>query len=357
MARGKKRTLEEEVAELNRRASESQEKLMMTKLQKALKVRPSMIIPCWEKVLALGYVEDDPVAEERGSVPVSKQKQARIQRASSMKSEPAQPGSEIGDPLNMNWSLMSHMTIPFLQSDLLPCLEPSVLSAANLRCHEKSIGKPELMEIVEFLTGLADWQLKGPHRSKSAFLKFLQERYGSRGRRGGLLVLPPVWEQQGLYCIDAVSDVECTVRNQYSGHCVAVALTPQHAGFEKALYVDNNYSEARSALRVRGQPQIHELSLMSVFAGCDFITPEKMRVKSGMPSPCYGVADGAAVADGMAGAKVEGPALNGEVAKRDLDEELHACMLKLEVAETMCEQQRKLVDESALDVPPPPADA
>eukprot|EP00971_Amphidinium_carterae_P293132 5819918-Amphidinium_carterae.1 len=66
---------------------------------------------------------------------------------------------------------MPQMTIPFLQTHVLPTLEPSVLSAPNERSHERSHekGKSELMELVEFLTGLADWQLAGVHRAKSGF--------------------------------------------------------------------------------------------------------------------------------------------------------------------------------------------
>eukprot|EP00971_Amphidinium_carterae_P310931 6179054-Amphidinium_carterae.1 len=302
MARGKKRTLEEEVADLNRRASESQEKLMMTKLQKALKLRPSMILPCWEKVLALGYVEDDAVGAESSGVPVSKQKQAKLQRGASMKGESVGQCADIPDPMNKNWTLLSHVTIPFIQTHLLPSLEPSALSAPNLRCHEKHIGKAELLQIVEFLTGLADWELSGPHRSKSVFIKFLQERYAIRGRRGGLLVLPVAWEKQGLYVIDAVSDEEVKVRSQYTDSSVCIKLSTHHVGHSDQLYVDSNFSEARAALRVRCKPQIPEVSLQSFFGSSEFITPEKQKVKTGMASPSMagsvGLSDGALARDG-----------------------------------------------------------
>eukprot|EP00971_Amphidinium_carterae_P161027 3193026-Amphidinium_carterae.2 len=288
---------------------------MLTKLQKALKLRPSMILPCWEKVLALGYVEDDAAGAESSGVPVSKQKQAKLQRGASMKGDVEENCGDISDPMSKNWTLLSHCTIPFIQAHILPSLEPSALSAANLRCHEKHIGKPELLQIVEFLTGLADWQLSGPHRSKSGFIKFLQERYASRGRRGGLLVLPVAWAQQGLYVIDAVTDVEITVRSQYTET---------------------------------------EIPLQSYFAATDFITPEKQKVKTGMASPSIdGISGSTDTACERGATKKEDP-LHADRQVEMKEEELKTLLTKLEGQELASERGDKFEDEGLLAVPPPP---
>eukprot|EP00971_Amphidinium_carterae_P352252 6492509-Amphidinium_carterae.1 len=313
-----------------------------------------MILPCWEKVLALGYREEDG-AEERKGVPVSQQKQARLQRSGSLKQEPPEGETEVADPLNYNWSSMSQMTIPFLQTHVLPALEPSVLSAANLRSQEKVLGKSELMELLEFLTGLADWPLSGPHRSKSGLLKFLKERYASRARRGGLLVLPPIWEQQGLYIIDGITDMQCTVRCQYSSNTAVVALSKQHVGFSEQVYVDMNFSEARAALRVRGMPSIPEIALQTLFGTVEFVTPEGHKTKMGRASPLEEPSSGSGVVGVESKVKVEKTPVGAEAAVELSADELQAVLFKMEGADDkLAEGDLALHDESLLVVPPPP---
>eukprot|EP00971_Amphidinium_carterae_P287053 5698296-Amphidinium_carterae.1 len=185
MPRPKNKSIEHEVVELDRRAREARLKLLTRKLQMVIKNKPSLVPDLWQKCLSLGVTEEN-INEVEEFTEKSKQLQARCASSNTKKEEPCDDGDAVAeiDGFPPKVTYLCDCTVAMFRDRFLPCLEPSSLSMANCRSHERAIGgKKGFMEIFEYACGLqSDYVLKDVFKNVQEFLDMALERSQARGR-------------------------------------------------------------------------------------------------------------------------------------------------------------------------------
>eukprot|EP00971_Amphidinium_carterae_P253975 5042042-Amphidinium_carterae.3 len=209
------------------------------------------------KSLSLGVTEEN-INEVEVFVEKSKQLQARCAASCSAKKEElADEGDAVAeiDAFPPKVTYLCDCTVAMFRDRFLPALEPSALSMANCRSHERAIGgKKGFMEIFEYACGLqADYLLKDVFNSAQEFLDMAIERSIARGRRCRDLNLPPFWESDGLFKVVGVCKTSRSVRMQqsFSKEVLAVPIGAASWSFfsdPKYAVVFCNYSEIKAAL-------------------------------------------------------------------------------------------------------------
>eukprot|EP00971_Amphidinium_carterae_P349988 6491329-Amphidinium_carterae.1 len=277
MPRPKKRSIELEVVELDRRAREARLKLLTTKLQTVIKNKPSLVPDLWQKCLSLG-VTDENINDVEAFVEKSKQMQARCAASlNAKKEEAADDGEAVAeiDAIPPKVTYLCDCTVAMFRDRFLPSIEPSALSMANCRSHERAIGgKKGLMEIFEFASGLqADYVLKDVFHSVQEFLDMAIERAQARGRRCRDLSLPPCWESDGLFSVVGVCKTTRTVKLKqiFTQEVLAVPIgAAAWTFYSDPKYIDVlcNYSEIKATLwSKRDAKHAHTVSLAGHFRG------------------------------------------------------------------------------------------
>lgn len=143
----KKVTAQQEIENLNRRATEAQQALRRAHIRTAMANRPSCIDPLYEKLMSLGYTPEKIQVKEEA--PASFQKQAVLDRRASQQAPKDQEtlkmeldGSVSDDeefqdvpiePLPAKVAVVSDFSGLQFRDRLLPAIERQAWSGANLR--------------------------------------------------------------------------------------------------------------------------------------------------------------------------------------------------------------------------------
>jgi hypothetical protein len=199
---------DQEVANLNRRATETANKTMRRSIEIALRNKPSVIKPLYDKMISLGVTDEN--LTEREDVPLSFAATAMVERQKSK--QELMPGSVktedlascdfmIVDPLPERYWRLGSLSVPILLK-IVPKVEESTLSCANLRCMKcvETTTKDCLLKILDFSAGLTeDFAWVGRFRCVVAIGNLAVSRSIERGRRALDIPLPPFWPRDGIY--------------------------------------------------------------------------------------------------------------------------------------------------------------
>jgi len=246
------------VTNLNRRATETANKAMKKHIELAIRNKPTIIKPLYDKLISMGFGETD--VHDKDESALSFQAQAVHRRKSSMAAKKETKDEEsadlIRDPISERYWRLSQMSVVLLRDRILPAIDDRALSAANLRCmsdpKDASV-KETLLRLVELTTGLnPDFGLVGRYRCWVALTELLRERGSERCRRSREVPLPPQFPDDGLFEINGFApndDSQVRVSYKY-GKMDATIPTSSLPPFQDIhdLYISRNWSEAHAAI-------------------------------------------------------------------------------------------------------------
>ena len=267
-------TDEEQINNLNRRASEAKLAARRKKLETVMKVRPSVIDGLWEKLQSMGYedswlttVEAGPKSFQALAVENRRAKRSvdKVKREEEVKGE--QPDSDDGgpdgsggvalpvEPIPERARVLGDLTLAALRERVIGGLGYTNLSSANLRSlrDPDAMSKQGILRIIEFCAGKdSEYELKGKLRCYNRLTANFRELAEERGHRGLLLPLPPNWPDDGLatvvgVCPNDPSFIEICHRHTNEVIRVNIKDAPPHTDI-KELYVNFNWSEQRLCL-------------------------------------------------------------------------------------------------------------
>lgn len=267
------KTTDAAIQNLSRRSNEDRVRLRKLKVEKAMKVCDGLVDSLYDYMINLGYddvkVEDCMKAKEANQgAGGSKQAQAVFARkqarkdevmkkaAESIKLEAAEDHPEFAD---LPWDsvpdsvhALCDFTVPQLRDRILPSIESSHASAANLRAtKDKELNsKSGLLKLVDMGTGCAaDYPISGKLRCYNRLAVMLQKRSQDRGRRILHTVLPPQWvSRDGICRLDGDLDPEAGkvgVVHKFTKESVELQREqlPPHDNVSE-LYLESSWSEA-----------------------------------------------------------------------------------------------------------------
>ena len=288
---------EEQVDNLNRRASEVKLTLLRKKVELAMRNRPRCIEPLWEKLRSMGISDEEIHSPE--TCPQSRQAQAvqlRKKRKMEQKSEEEAATNELlktdeaagvplaPDPVPIKVSLLSDLTIGHLREKVICRLGPH-FSVGNLRSMKGLDGSKEgLMRILEFATGLPpDLPLTGSLRCFNRLAIMIAEKAKLLGRRSALLTIPPDWDMQGLVHLKHLNpDGSLVICHRYTGQETTIPQhqVPDHHTISD-LAIQSPWSEQRiSIVSKLESPQLELHQLANYFGkiedGLPAATPSKL---------------------------------------------------------------------------------
>ena len=212
---------EAEVANLQRRATELEQKIAKALVMDAMKLHPWCIQQLVSKLEALDLIEKDGgdgkrIAKQTGgmvqqalsvqAVARQNRKQASLPAPSPSKHEEAAvPAGEVNpaDLVPTKYWTLDSLSVHTMAIKLLSVIEPTSLSLANLK-HITKRGKALMnhqqhMRLLEFASGLpGDFGLTGVYRSWHRLADLVVQRSMHRGRRCRDVVLPVDFDEFGL---------------------------------------------------------------------------------------------------------------------------------------------------------------
>eukprot|EP00971_Amphidinium_carterae_P349120 6490854-Amphidinium_carterae.1 len=262
-------TPEQQVVELNKRASEANQRIILKKVTLALKMRPDLAVPCWEKLMSLGIPEQDlldPAKSTAAAETTSRQLQAMkakkrerdpVSGPPPLDSSPARTVAP-SDPWPASRLQVQLLTPTVLKKQILCELAPGNWSLPNLS--KANLPKERLLELFEYATGLGpDFELRGDYRSIATTIMYFKAEHSKRKDRANALVLPVSWARSGLYKVEGITQEPADgliIDAAFLGRKILLPmdLVPQHdcvADFA----VTHNYSELRATLVSRKDPQ------------------------------------------------------------------------------------------------------
>lgn len=276
-----KLTMEEQVQNLNLRATEALQKARRTSIVAAMRSRPHLVIdPLWEKLQSLGLTSEGSDGDGPARTQSLQAQAAAMRKKAKTEVEEVhqkQVGmaveSELGvaqptEPIAAKTTRLDMLGVNVLRDRLLPAVEETILSPANLRAikdkdHTSKIG---LLRYLDFTCGLsADFELRGIYRCMLRLCELCRQRAVARGRRALTITLPANWPTDGIY--EKVGD-EVTekgsvmVKQRFTGEVVEVssAVLPPFECFDD-LTVAYNWSESRACL-VSSQNPTHDKAVV-----------------------------------------------------------------------------------------------
>lgn len=303
MAKRKLDNLEDQAARLNQRALALKNKGTKARIDKMLKARPDLHSGVIQHLVGMGCSDDGPAVGPAHELPPAAQSpkaaltekalQQLAARGSSLKqdiSKSSNPSSStksstLGYPASMHGSQVAascfsmeemalvtgnkkkledyvprcHMTYeamsPMYFQYIIAKLEPSSLSLAGQKAlctgKNKHVPKTALLEIFQFITGVAvEADLKPDMHYLPYFVSILMQANEARGRPAQGMVLPPAWSLMGIYRVTEEDDkLKLT-------HTILKETVDLPADFAakvniKDVVIDKNYSEHQATL-VRG---------------------------------------------------------------------------------------------------------
>ena len=173
---------------------------MKRSIEIALKNKPSIIKPLYDKMKSLGVSESNLTVRE--DMPLSFTATAHLQRSSAKQEVALGTFSKTEDGLSPDYTVqdavperywrLGALSVPILMR-ILPYVEESTLSCANLRCMKcsETTTKDCLLKMIDFASGLCeDFALVGRFRCVVAIANLAVSRAFDRGRRALDLPLP-----------------------------------------------------------------------------------------------------------------------------------------------------------------------
>ena len=202
------------------RSQELRLEQLQQKLHKAIDAHPSKAQALWSLLGDLGIDDLNYDEPEKGGQELSQQKRAQMQRKLSMhaiKASEAEEAQKIAEqrgakkPLSSSHVDLARLTVPMLQ-ELLASLAGSTWSRGNLNVHARMIGKPGLLQMIEFATGMEpDSKIWDTFVCLVELADHMKELYLQRGSRGAKCPLPLDWSVRGLFLVVDVLEDECVV--------------------------------------------------------------------------------------------------------------------------------------------------
>jgi hypothetical protein len=233
---------------------------MKRSIEIALKNKPSIIKPLYDKMKSLGVSELNLTVRE--DVPLSFTATAHLQRSNSkqevalgtVKTEDGlSPDYIVQDAVPERYWRLGALSVPILMK-IAPHVEESTLSCANLRCMKcsETTTKDCLLKILDFASGLCeDFALVGRFRCIAAIANLAVSRAFDRGRRALDLPLPPVWPRDGIYFVMGLSvcGFFVLVMHKWTKHVANVPIRkiPPFNSIGD-VFVRHNFSERHAAL-------------------------------------------------------------------------------------------------------------
>ncbi|CAK0908641.1 unnamed protein product [Prorocentrum cordatum] len=277
-----KATLLEQVENLNVRATETKRLAQKREIMLAMKNRPSCIDGLYEKYTSMGLNADvikTPETQQKSlsQKAVEKRKADHdLQRSQSFETLKANALADAAgsgdedmefDPFGENFEDLASLHVNELRDRVLPGIEPTHLSKANIRSMKdpEARSKSGLLKMITFATGLnTDFRLVGRFACRNRFVAYARKRSLERRRRVLSLSLPPSYSDEGLAAVAGASEDGVTVKNRYTSEMVTVpkANCPPYDDVSD-LYIDSNWSESQLALASTKNPtgdQKHNLS-------------------------------------------------------------------------------------------------
>eukprot|EP00971_Amphidinium_carterae_P085536 1692501-Amphidinium_carterae.1 len=259
---------EEQVSELNKRASEANQRIIHRKVTLCLKQRPDLAVPCREKLMSLGIPEKDLLDPAKSTTLHDGTCSKQLKAMMSKKRKPAPATDEqIGSPARAQpvtdpWPAGRHqvqlLTPTLLKRHILSALAPGAWFVPNLQ--KANLSKEKMLELFEFATGLgADFELKGDYTSIGTCVKHFTDAHAQRQQRGVHLVLPVSWPASGLYNVEGMTE------HPASGLVIAAQFMDKKIllPFDMAppfdtiadLSISHNFSELRATLASKKDAQ------------------------------------------------------------------------------------------------------
>lgn len=237
-------SMEQQVQNLNLRASEALQKARKTAIMMAMRNRPQLTIdPLWEKLQSLGLSPEDlatPGGGAKSAQARATEERKRVSAEGSVAKRQkveedvaAECGvAEAVDPISDKSGTLDQLSLVSLRDTLLPGLGEATLSAPNLRSikDREHASKSGLLRYLEFCTGLSgDFALVGKLRCMVQLQTFCKDRSVARGRRGIGLEVPCHWPTCGVYEIlgdGYLADGGLEIRQRFCGETIKVAKDP-----------------------------------------------------------------------------------------------------------------------------------
>jgi hypothetical protein len=152
-------------------------------------------------------------------------------------------------------------------TNICSSLEPLSLSKFQLKaliCRgQRQISKNALLELIEFMTGVdGSFSLTGEFRKWNVIMQALADKNQERNRPAKDLMLPADWAQHGVYHYDPKTQ---HLTNKISQNTVDLSNSSILLKATGALYLENNFSEARANLVEPGQGCVSKLVCCACF--------------------------------------------------------------------------------------------
>ena len=244
-----KMTKEEKIQSLHRRVTTEQERLLLGRCKMALDLHSNLIVPVWDLITSHGITAAALDASQK--VPKTSQAKAMAKKRSMEKAALAAHPDPADVIDTKKYPTLGSFTMKTYRKDLLPLVDPSAFSAANLAIHESKGGKEMYLQLLEYATGLgADFPLTPPNNSWSSLKDLIADQAAARAERVLGMVLPPQWSRQhGLYEIIGIEKDELLVKHRFLSmeYKIGVDKLPSFKSVDE-LYIDKGFSEERACI-------------------------------------------------------------------------------------------------------------
>eukprot|EP00971_Amphidinium_carterae_P339646 6477564-Amphidinium_carterae.1 len=194
------------------RSEELRVAAIQAKIAHAVKVKPAKARQLWDLMATIG-ITDNTYKVPEPLEQISKCKSAQLTRKETIKAQRVKAkteGQEMAaaagarDPIPAAATNISKLTVPCLRK-VLAMVAPVVLSMSNLMHHQRTLGRPGLVQCLTFLTGCSPDEVLFP---KVLCFRVLAERLrrdaAARGDRASKIKLPLDWETAGVYRVSKV---------------------------------------------------------------------------------------------------------------------------------------------------------
>lgn len=264
---------QEMVDNLHRRASEALNTARRRQIEVCMRNQSFVIEHLWSKLQSLGLSSEEmakpsaralsaqAAAVQQRKASTSAEKLAKVEKFQQEHEgdEEHTPGvAEIVDLLPDKMANIGDLGIAVLRDKVLPFIEPTVLSSANIRSLKDGVhsSKPGLLKYLEFATGWRlDMAIVGKIRCVNQLKAAAKEQAVRRGRRCVSLRLPASWLEDGVYTISCYKEgaedggAQVTIKHRFTLSEVKLGgnIVPQHKCGDD-LMVSNNWSETSAQL-------------------------------------------------------------------------------------------------------------
>ena len=293
---GARKSVQEKAQENSLRSEELRIAAVQNKIVSAVRAKPSLATATWEFLKDRGVTDSNFSQPEEHHV-LSSTKAAQLRRKQSMRdlkeasrqeALAAATAADAEEPMDSRYLVVAHLTVPSLRIALTR-LGGAVWSPGNLAHHARALGKQELLQMLEYATGIDTTTPVYPKwLCFKAWCEHLQVRPAKRGARAAATGLPPVWSDKGVYAVISI-DVpgqKIKVKQRFTKEVATISASDVTKEFvlEEAhtpcdMEIQLNFSEEKAMLCAPGKS--HGYKLSKVFAS--HFVDEEAHLKT--PSP------------------------------------------------------------------------